>query len=504
MLKKDTIVAGTIILTLAGILSRFLGFLYRIFLSNLIGAEDLGLFQMIMPVLSFCIAISCGGIQTAVARFVAESKDSKKAVSVFAASIAMSGFLSVIASFLLYSLSDTISVLVLHNESCADLLKYASYTIPLAAFHACATGYYLGLKKPLIPAFLQITEQIVKVSTLFVIGTVLIGNNADITPVVAVYSLIASELGGVLFCVLALLSDYSGFKLAKIKDLHLVSNIKMLFSVSYILTINRVMISFLQSLEAVIIPIVLMRYGHSNSEALSIYGILAGMALPVITFPATLTNSIAMIIMPRVAEANVSGEKETLNHTAKVTLWFSMTIGIFCIGMFIFFGDFIGADVFGHKAAGTYIKTLAWLCPFMYMSISFGSILHGLGKTTVAFTHNVIAISIRLIFLLFLVPRFGIGAYLKGLLFSELTTTFLHGYYINKEIPLDFSPVKNIIKPTAWLALSLTMGKLFMYILNYYVDSTSIVSTFVTNISCALFICVIFLLLALDTLKELR
>ena len=58
MLNKNPIIKGTIILTIASLLSRIIGFLYRIFLSNLIGAKGMGVFQLIFPVLVFCIALS--------------------------------------------------------------------------------------------------------------------------------------------------------------------------------------------------------------------------------------------------------------------------------------------------------------------------------------------------------------------------------------------------------------------------------------------------------------
>ena len=87
MLNKNPIIKGTIILTIASLLSRIIGFLYRIFLSNLIGARGMGIFQLIFPVLGFCVALSCGGIQIAVSRFVAESRNNKDKFLVFVSSI---------------------------------------------------------------------------------------------------------------------------------------------------------------------------------------------------------------------------------------------------------------------------------------------------------------------------------------------------------------------------------------------------------------------------------
>ena len=39
LLKRNTIVKGTLILTIAGVITRFVGFFYRIFLSNAMAAE---------------------------------------------------------------------------------------------------------------------------------------------------------------------------------------------------------------------------------------------------------------------------------------------------------------------------------------------------------------------------------------------------------------------------------------------------------------------------------
>ena len=146
MLNKNPIIKGTIILTIASRLSRIIGFLYRIFLSNLIGAKGMGVFQLIFPVLVFCIALSCGGIQIAVSRFVAESKSRKECFLVLISSIIMSLSLSFITLGVLYFFAEPVSLFIIKNKSCTELLKYASFTIPLATFHACITGYYLGFK----------------------------------------------------------------------------------------------------------------------------------------------------------------------------------------------------------------------------------------------------------------------------------------------------------------------------------------------------------------------
>lgn len=69
--NKNAVLKGTVILTLAGIISRIAGFFYRIFLTRQIGADGIGMFQLVTPVLGIAFALCSAGIQTAISRFCA-------------------------------------------------------------------------------------------------------------------------------------------------------------------------------------------------------------------------------------------------------------------------------------------------------------------------------------------------------------------------------------------------------------------------------------------------
>ena len=61
---KNALLRGTILLTLTGILCRILGFFYRIFLANVIGAEGMGIYQLIFPIYSICFSLCASGTET--------------------------------------------------------------------------------------------------------------------------------------------------------------------------------------------------------------------------------------------------------------------------------------------------------------------------------------------------------------------------------------------------------------------------------------------------------
>ena len=103
---KHPVFTGTAILTCAGILSRLIGFFYRIFLSRTIGAQGLGIYQMIFPVYAFCLSGVTAGIQSALSRCcsAALSKGNpRKGWVFFLSGSGLSVGLSLIVSFFLYT-----------------------------------------------------------------------------------------------------------------------------------------------------------------------------------------------------------------------------------------------------------------------------------------------------------------------------------------------------------------------------------------------------------------
>ena len=70
-MKKHMLIRGTLILTITGLVTRIIGFFYRIFLSHTIGAEGMGIYQLIFPIHSICFSLTVAGIQTAISRFLA-------------------------------------------------------------------------------------------------------------------------------------------------------------------------------------------------------------------------------------------------------------------------------------------------------------------------------------------------------------------------------------------------------------------------------------------------
>ena len=117
-MSKKTFFRGTFLLTCAGLLSRIMGFFYRIFLSHTIGAEGIGLFQLVLPLQTLLLSITSSGIQTALSRLIAAhfaTGEHKKARDFFCLGTLLAFLFSCVASSLLFLKADFFAVQILRS-----------------------------------------------------------------------------------------------------------------------------------------------------------------------------------------------------------------------------------------------------------------------------------------------------------------------------------------------------------------------------------------------------
>lgn len=427
-MSKKSFFIGTLILTSAGVISRFAGFFYRIFLSHTLGAAGLGIFQLTIPVQSLLLAISVGGIQTAISTLSASSfalKKSDAAKDYFVTGAFLSAILSLFFAFILYQNADFIASDLLLEEKTLPLIQLLAFTLPLCALHTCINSYYFGQKKTMIPSAIQLLEQISRILATYAVFLYLTFNHKPVTPQIAGIGALFSEIVAVFTGLLTLTSHLKNSHLPIFHIDEFLYKCKTIAQFAFPLTLNRILLTLLGSIEVILIPKQLSLTGINNTQALSIYGILSGMALPIILFPATFTNSIAIMLMPSVAELKTLEKHVQLRGIIMNAYKYIFTLGIIFTVIFFFGGNLAGNLLFHNATAGIYISTLSFVCPCLYLNTTLSSILHGLGKVSISLLYNAISICIRIFFVIYMIPRTGIQGYLYGVILSEYLKTFL-------------------------------------------------------------------------------
>lgn len=466
---QSKLIKGTIILTVAGIITRIIGFFYRIFLADALGPELLGIYQLIFPVYGICSTIYGASIQTAISQLTGATISSREKRYTFHFKILLTGTvlsvtLAVLLSILVYTNSGWIARNILLEESCSPYLRIMAVLFPFCGVSACISGYYYGIQNASIPAGAQITEQLSRVAFVFLMCP-LTGSVKETNAVIAVWGIVIGELGGFIFNITRFLASLNKMKKDRQWDNGYFKNsnerykstgshpvLKSIISLSATLTVTKLIVSLLHSAEAVFIPAALQKSGCSPSEALSIYGILSGMVLPFILFPSAISNAFAVMLLPSVAQAQAENNTAKISRSVTFATKYNLLIGWLFVCIFVVYGNELGILFFHNETAGSFIKILSWLCPFIYISTAFTSIINGMGHTQLTFVITVLSLIIKIYFLVALVPVYGIKAYLAGMLASQVIMTVMEGFYLKKYIMPD--SLHWIILPCIFLALA--------------------------------------------------
>ena len=437
-MSKNAIIKGTFILTATGFLTRFIGFFFRSFLSHTFGEEQMGLYQLIFPIYALCFSLSSAGIETALARCVAQKISlgkKKEADCILYQALTISLSLSLVLVFIVRKYASFLSIYVLGDLRCEELLRTLVLALPFSSIHNCICGYYLGQKKTKIPAVSQLIEQLIRVGAVYVTYQIMVRNGSSSTIWIAVLGIVIGESVSALYCARYFASrPHLKPTLSTIYQNRHLS--KDLLGMAIPLTSSRILMNLLQSIESISIPLCLQKYGYTNSEALSTYGVLTGMALPCILFPTALTNSVSTMLLPTVAEIQAEDDLLRLKGLIRRVIFFGFGLGAVCGITFLLFGSLAGRILFGSTLAGDFMRTLAWICPFLYMNTTLLGILNGLGKANSSFANNLCGLAVRISGVWVGIGIFGMNGYLWGLLISQLLVSLLCvsqlGLYIEK------------------------------------------------------------------------
>ena len=426
-LLKSRIIQGTLLLTVAGFITRVLGFFYRIFLADKLGAAVLGSYQLIFPIFAICSSIYGAGVQTAVSQLIA-AEQGKRSDSPTAKGLTTSQntieqncrailLLGCILSFLLagsltfwvYTKADWIAARFIMAPECAPYLQIMCMLFPFCGVGACINGYYYGIQNATVPSITQIVEQISRLSFVFILLIIFPGS-AEHNCIIAVWGIVVGEIVSAVYNVYKYMHQPKKDKANALSSFrHGLRHYSVpLLSLSTSLTGTKLVIALLHSAESVFIAAALRQYGCSTKEALSIYGIISGMVMPFILFPSSITNAIALMLLPAVATSSSDGDHAKVHRYFSTSNKYSLLLGAACTAFFMIFGNFLGDFCFHDQTAGEFLCLFSLLCPFLYMSTTLTSIINGLGKTKDTFLITCVSQSMKLFCLVALVPHFGI------------------------------------------------------------------------------------------------
>ena len=420
-MKKSNLLFHTVIMTAVNLIMRTVGVWFNSYLSSNIGASGMGLFQLIMSIYSLAATISCAGIRLATTRISVEIRTLKnnnpsKSLSFC---ITYAGICGSIIGIILFIFSDLIGVNILDNPSTAFPLRILSVSLPFSAMSSALSGYFTSAEMTPHYSVVQMIEQGAKI----IIVTLLISHtdygNPSYLCIAIVTGMTASE---VISYILATIMKNSVIKKDKSESKILILDFLRIALPDATGTCIR---SILLTVEHILIPKGFSKSGINQHNALASYGVIHGMAMPVILYPSALVSSVSMLLVPKLASyyelSKNDNIKSTVIKSLKRTLVFSLCCGFF----FYFTAPTLSIIIYKSKEAAKYIKILSPLVPIMYTDMITDGMLKGLDGQIHSMKYNIIDSAICVILVYFLIPVYSVNGYIFILYFSELLNFIL-------------------------------------------------------------------------------
>lgn len=420
-IKSSTLAKGTILLICTGLITKLLGFYNRIFLTRLIGVSELGVYQLSFPIFILSFAISCEGMSTALTRHTARhiaGQNAYKSVSLLGFCCTLSVTFGLVLSFILRRYSSFIAGFILKNSDCAYILYILACALPAMCIKSCINSYLLGINKPALHGISHLIEQLARIATLYMLAYIISCDSktaafAAVSAVIGEYIATLFAICAACICIrkqlrLCTCTGCGSFRLtrADIAD----------YCRDYIpITVNDVISTLFSSIEAILLPAMLYRFYADSEFVMEIYGSISGIVIPFLLFPATITTAFGSILLPSITRAATNRNTSVIKKELKLTIGLSLALGVITIIGYMCLGEIFCVKVFKSELAGQLLKKMCILCPFIYLSGSMHTVLIGLGFATANLVFYITSISIRILVVLFAVPRFGIGAYLMGM-----------------------------------------------------------------------------------------
>lgn len=452
-LKEQNLVTSTILLTITSLLTRTFGMVSSIYLSKTLGADGMGVYELVMTIYMTAVVFSSAGLCVTVSRMVAEALgkqalnlrvSTKSEGAIMRSAFTFAITVSTTIATLLFIFSSEITQLLIHDSSAAMGLRFLALSLPATACSSCFKGYFYATKKTIYPASADILEQIIKV----ILVILLVRHYAPYGSVLA-YRAIGIGLA-ISECVsfTYLFSLYTMHQRkkehSKQKGFPIIPFLKVLLPIACISYLSYL----LSSVENTLVPTGLEKYGANYTESMSLFGMLHGMVFPILLFPSAFLTAFSTTLIPEIARSNALGRTERVENTTNRVLSLAFILSIFVVGIFLTYGDELGIAIYKNEGVGPMLKSLAIVVPFLYTEVIADSLLKGLDKQVSCLKFSMMDSIMRIILIYFLLPIRGLNALLGITIISCVFTSVLNMNKLLETLKLSFNVISWVIKPT--------------------------------------------------------
>lgn len=424
---------GTLILIVAGLVTRVLGFVNRIVVARVIGGEGVGLYMMAVPTLVLAITITQMGLPVAISKLVAEAEavgDQRKVKKILVVSLATTGGLSIIFFPAMILLAPTLSTTLFTDPRTYYPLLAISPVVPIVAISSVLRGYFQGKQQMKPYAYSQLIEQIVRISLIAVCTKAFLPYGIEYAAAGAMLSSVIGEFVSLVY----LLYMFKLKKRMKVRT-QFFKHVKAgketfvsLMRIALPTTGSRLIGSIAWFFEPIVVANSLAIAGVATSLATKQYGELTGYALPLLMLPSFITYSLSTSLVPAISEAAAQQQMILIEHRIQQAMRLSLVTGGLSVIVLYVFADPLMQLMYGTSEASIFVKVMAPFFLFYYFQGPLQAVLQGLDLAKAAMTNSLIGAVVKTvcIFALATRPSLGIMGAALAIAIGTVLVTLLH------------------------------------------------------------------------------
>ncbi|MBQ9964498.1 MAG: polysaccharide biosynthesis protein [Clostridia bacterium] len=506
-MKHAVFFKNAAVLTVTSLILRTIGIFFRIFLSGKIGAEGMGLYQLIVSIYVLGSTFATSGISTAVTRLIADEMvcgTARTVRRILYRAIALSLLIGLLSTAIIFFGADLISTYWIRDVRAAPALRMLAFSLPSMGVSSCLRGYLIARRKASDTSYAQLLEQVVRIGVIvLLIDRFSSAGLASACLAVMIGDTVAEWTSCAFLALRCRLDRRHVITTSTDHSIRATPVVRRLLSIAAPITAGRYLNTALRTVENLLVPNSIARFTGSAERGLAQFGALKGMALPLVFFPASFLSALSTLLIPEISSANALHQHGKINRAIERTLQLTCLSSMLIGAVFFAFSQEIGLLLYNSEDVGLYLAVLAPLTPIMYAESIVDGILKGLGQQVSSLKYSVLDSALRIVLILFLVPRMGMNGFLLIMVLSNLLTSFLNMRRLLKVTTVTWRWGQFVVFPVLSAATAVTVTTLLLR-LPIFLNVSSIVST-ISGIlcMCGLYVSLLFLLGCLR-LSELR
>ncbi len=410
-MKKKEFLSGVISLTLSMLIIQSSSMAFSVFVSAKAGAEAMGVFHLIMSVFSFAVTVAISGVPLAATRLVSETKKGLSAKYILKKVLILSSAFGMFSGSALFVSAPAICRWFLKNNDALIPLRILAVSLPFTAVSAAVRGYFTGFQKiSCIVAGKMVEDFSYMLITLCLMKIFGMGGNVSVllSAGIAVSAAIAFA-----FDISMCLMSVSRHTLPGEKASYM-----SVLAISAPVAAGSYLRSSLTAAENIMVPLCLAKSGIDN--AIAQYGVIKGMAMPVLTFPYVFLQSFISLLIPEISGRNARENKKSVKRAISLSIRCTAFFGVTVAVILLLYGRSLGLNLYKNPYAAKYITALALLAIPMYTDSVTDGLLKGMNEQVYSLKINIVDSLIRLPVIWLLLPAFGGYGYIALMYISEL------------------------------------------------------------------------------------